>query len=137
MLGALLAEEEQALEVDRHDLVVVLLGDFHDGLADVHTGVVEEDVDFATLFDDAVDGGLHCVEIGHVHFDGEGLTPGGFDGGDGFVQLAAGAGGANDGGARSAHAFGDAAADTAAGAGHDGDLVVESQRWMLSRSALR
>ena len=99
--------------------------DLIDRCANIHAGVVEEDVDRATLLGDGGDAGVHCREVCHIHFKSDGFAAGGFDGGDGFVELAAGAGGTNDGGPCGAHACGATAAYAAPGAGDDDDLVRE------------
>ena len=114
----LLAEEVQALEIDGHDLVVVFLRDLDDGLADVHAGVVEEDVYGAALRQ----GRVHARQIGHVQLDRAGLAASGLNGGDGFVELTAGAGGADDRGTGRRHACGHAAANAATRAGDEGNF---------------
>ena len=115
-----------ALEVDVHDQVPVLLGHLEEQVVAGDAGVVDQDVDPAELVDDALHRGLRGGGVDDVAADADRA------GTVGEVEAARGVGGGGlvevedrDRGALAGEALGDAEADASGCSGDDGDAAVE------------
>ncbi|KAL3305557.1 versicolorin reductase [Colletotrichum asianum] len=126
VLQALLGDEELAAGVEVEDVLVELLGDVLLGAPDLLARVGDDEVHAAEVGDGAVEEVDDLLGLGDVCLEGDGLGAHLLDLGD---DLLGGAGGGavvdDDVGAALAELEGDAASDTAAGAGDQGDLADE------------
>ena len=91
-------------------------------------GVVNQDVDFAELLDRRLGERVDLRRDGDVGRHDQAFAAGFFDGVGGLVELRLGARGRDDVGARLGELHRHRAAETAAGAGDDGDFAVELER---------
>ena len=117
----LLAQKVESLEIYGHDLIEIFLAYFLNWLADIHTGVVYQYVNLSKLFENRRHNSIQRIHISHVQLKSQALAPGLPNGGHRLVQLGPGAGGTCYFSSLCRQAHGNAPANAATGAGHQGN----------------
>jgi hypothetical protein len=123
-----LSDEKDAVEIERHDLAPVVLGEILDHGANGHAGVVDQNVDGADLGLDALDEGAHAGRVRHVAGHGGRLAAGGANVRRGLFGAGGVAAVDDDMGAGFRQSAGQRPADAAGRAGDEGDAAVEAEK---------
>ena len=118
-------KEEGGAEVGVEDALPVFVAHAQEECVAGDAGVVDENVDFLKFLEDGFGEGLGGFGVGDVAGEGVGLSTGGAAGFDSGCEAFRRAGHEGQGGAVLGEEFGNGEADSAAGAGDEGDVVFE------------
>lgn len=124
---SVLSDEELRASIEIEDAIVIFLRDVLLGAEDFGAGIGDDDVDAAEVREGLGEERGDLRDFGDVGLDGDRFAAVGFNLRDNFVGRCRAVGVVDDnGGAAFAELDGDACAETAAGAGDQGDAAVEA-----------